>query len=198
MIMRSSGWMHSTEDLLNILRCRYDEITLPMLGEAFLKRGWLTWRSCWIQPTDRVGLGDIGYVDDAGSFVFVDNVHDLHGMEGQSGTLFWKWDLRFRSGDDVLEDTPAEIIFSQAGNAYQRRRQVHFPICLCLLIYFRLFPLAIPARLYTWIDLAYDNPDESHAWKWLQHHAHSIITSHGLSIASHELKLGQCHCLSSK
>jgi hypothetical protein len=122
MIESRSGWMHSTEDLENILGCRYDEITLPMLGAAFLRRGWLKPRRCWIQPTDTVGLGDIGYVDDAGSFVFVDNVHDLYGMEEESGTLLWEWHRRFQSGSHFLEDTPAEVICSQTGNAYERRR----------------------------------------------------------------------------
>ena len=120
MIMRSSQWMHSTEDLVNILGCQYDKITLPMFGVAFLKRGWLILRRRLICPTDTVGLGDIGYVDDAGSFVFVDNVHDLYSVEGDSGTLFWESDLKFQSGHEDLEDTPAEVIYSQTGNTYER------------------------------------------------------------------------------
>jgi len=122
MIEWSKGWMHSTEDLVNVLRCRYDEITLTMLGEAFLKRGWLTRRTCDIHPTDTVGLGDIVYVDDAGSFVFVDNVHDLHGMEEESGTVFQEWRLEFQSGDEDLNYISAEVIYSETGNAYDRRR----------------------------------------------------------------------------
>jgi hypothetical protein len=43
-----------------------------------------------------------------------------------------------------------------------------------------------------YIGLEYANLDETHAWKLLQHDAHSIIAQHGLSIPPNELKLGQC------
>jgi len=127
MMLSSSAWRQSTENLLNILRCRYDEITLPILGAAFFERGWVERRGWYIHDADTVGLGDIGYRDEADSFVFVHNFH--HQLQAESGTLSWNCRLRFWSSDDPLEDTPAEVIFSQTGNAYQRRRQVHFPIC---------------------------------------------------------------------
>ena len=62
-------------------------------------------------------------------------------------------------------------------HTYQRWRQVHFPVGFCWLIYFQTFS----ARLYTSMELSYDNLDESHAYKRLQNHAHSIIASHGLT-----------------
>ena len=130
MMLSSSAWRQSTVDLLNILGCRYDEITLLMLGAAFFERGWVEPRGWCFHGADTIALGDIGYKDEASSFVFVDNVHDQ--MRAEFGTLSWNWRLRFWSGDDLIEDTPAEVIFSQTANAYQRRRQVHFPICLCL------------------------------------------------------------------
>ena len=57
--------------------------------------------------------------------------------------------------------------------------------------YFRIFPLSIPALMQMTIILEYENLDEMHAWKVLQHDAHSIIAQYGLSIAPHELMLGQ-------
>ena len=41
------------------------------------------------------------------------------------------------------------------------------------------------------LTLQYQNLDQTHAWKLLQHDARSIIGQHGLSIAPHELMLGQ-------
>ena len=41
------------------------------------------------------------------------------------------------------------------------------------------------------INLYCNNLDRMHAWKLLQHDAHSIIVQHGLSIAPHELILGR-------
>jgi len=65
--------MENTEDLVNILQCRYDEITLPMLGAVFFKRGWLAPSITGTNPIDMVKLCDIGYCDKAGNIVFVDN-----------------------------------------------------------------------------------------------------------------------------
>ena len=45
--------------------------------------------------------------------------------------------------------------------------------------------------MHMYMYLYYENLDERHAWKLLQHEAHSIIARLGLSIAPHELMLGQ-------
>jgi len=116
-----------------------------------------------------IGLGGIVYRSEAGSFVFVDNVH--HQMQAKLGILTWKSHLHFWSGHDYLKYTPTEVIFNQTGKAYERRRQVHFSVCFCLFIYCRLFPLAIPAYVCMDINLSYDNLNKSHAWKRLQNHA---------------------------
>ena len=46
--------------------------------------------------------------------------------------------------------------------------------------------------MHMYMYLYYENLDEMHAWKLLQHDAHSIIARHGFSISPHELMLGQC------
>ena len=192
MLLSPSMLRGSTDDFVDILPCRFDEVTLPMLGSAFFERDCLAPRSLHIRPSDTIALGDIGYWTDAGEFVVVDNVH--HYLQAESEILSWSTHLRFYSGDE-FEDTSADVIVSQSGKSYQRRRQVHFPVSSDLInpiTYFRLFPLTIPAHMQIHIDLRYENLDEMHAWKVLQHDAHSIIAQHGLSISPHELMLGQC------
>ena len=114
------------QDFVDILPCRIDEVTLPMLGAAFFERGRLAPCFLDIHPSDTVALGDIGYVTEAGEFVVVDNVH--HSLQAKSGTLSLKGHLRFRSCGKELEDTSGEMIVSWSGKSYQRRRQVHFPV----------------------------------------------------------------------
>ena len=196
MLCTSSAMMNNTEDLLDIFPCRFDEVTLPMLGAAFFERGWLAPRFLGIHPTDTVALGDIGYKMETGKFVVVGNVH--HSLEAESGTLSWKGHLEFHSGGEELEDTSAEIIVSPSGTRYHRQQQVHFPGFLFYfyslinqITYFRLCPLTIPAEMHMDINLHYEKLDRIHAWKLLQRDAHSIIAQHGLSIAPHELMLGQ-------
>ena len=181
----------STRDLVDILPRRFDEVTLPALGAVFFERGWLAPSGFRVTSyTDT--LGDVGYVTEAGEFVVVDNVH--RSLQAESGTLSWKGDLQFYSGGKALKDTSAENIISPSGESYQRRRQVQFPGSFELvkqITYFRLCPFTIPARMRMYIRLQYVNHDEMHAWKLLQHDAHSIIAQHGLSISPHELMLGQ-------
>ena len=112
-----------TDDIDNILPCRYDEITLPMLGAALFERGWVHPTHHSISPIDTFALGDIGYVTEARKFVVVDNVH--HRLQAKSGTLSWDGTLGFMSGRKCLEDTSAEDIVSEKGNVYFRRRQVY-------------------------------------------------------------------------
>ena len=126
MLCRLSGEMESTDDLVDILGCPYEETSLPMLGAALFERGVLAPRFLRIRPIGAIALGDIGYVTENGDFVVVDNVHQH--MQADSGTLSWTEDLWVRSGDEYLEDT-AEVIKCQSGKSYHRRRQVHFSVC---------------------------------------------------------------------
>ena len=121
-ILRSLRLGEPTDDIEDIIPCRYDEITLPMLGVALFERGWIHPRSFRIHPIDLLALGDIGYVTEAGEFVVVDNVH--HRLQAKSGTLSWDGDLEFMTGGNCLEDTSAKDIVSEKGNVY-RRRQVY-------------------------------------------------------------------------
>ena len=130
MLCRLSGEMESTDGLVDILECPYEETSLPRLGAALFERGLLAPRVLRIRPTGTISLGDVGYVTEAGDFVVVDNVHQH--MQAESGTLSWSEDLGVISGDHYLEDT-SEVVESQAGQSYQRRRQVHFSVCLRLI-----------------------------------------------------------------
>ena len=191
MFLSPSTSKDSTDDLVDILPCRFEEVTLPMLGAAFFERGRLAPRCLDIRPSGIVALGDIGYWTDAGEFVVVDNVH--HSLQAESGILSWNAHLSFYNGDEFLENTSADFIVSRSGTSYQRRRQVHFPVSFDLInqiTYFRLFPLTIPAYMHMYMHMSYENLDRMHAWKLLQHDAHSIIAQHGLSIAPHDLILG--------
>ena len=129
MLCRLSQEMESTDDLVDILGCPYEEISLPMLGAALFEEGLLAPRFPRIRPTGTIALGDVGYVKEAGDFVVVDNIHQH--MQAKSGTLSWSEDLWVRSGYEFPEDT-SEVVESQAGQSYQRRRQVHFSVCLRL------------------------------------------------------------------
>ena len=155
MFLSPSPSKYSTDDLGDILPCRFDEVTLPMLGAAFFEQGWLAPTRLDIHPSDPVALGDLGYVTEGGEFVIVDNIH-----RAKSGILSWKGDQRFRNYDEELEgtsaaeiivsqsgnsapkfsscnkeyeDTSAAIIVSQSGESYHRRRQVHFPVSFDLI-----------------------------------------------------------------
>ena len=118
MLLYPSTSKDSTDDFADILPCRFDEVTLPMLGSAFFERDWLAPRSLDIRPSDIVALGDIGYWTDAGEFIVVDNVH--HSLQAESGILSWNTHLRFYSGDKEFGDTSADIIVSRSGKSYQR------------------------------------------------------------------------------
>ena len=120
MISESFRWGEPT-DIDDILPCRFDEITLPMLGLALFERGWVHPTHHLIHPIDTLALGDIGYLTEARRFVVVDNVH--HRLQAKSGTLSWDGTLGFMSGE--IEDTSAEDIVSEKGNVYFRRRQVY-------------------------------------------------------------------------
>ena len=126
MLCRLSGEMESTDDLVDILGCPYEETSLPRLGAALFERGLLAPRILPIRPTGTIALGDVGYVTEAGDFVVVENVHQH--MQATFGTLSWSEDLWVRSGDEDLGDT-SEVVESQSGKSYQRRRQVHFSVC---------------------------------------------------------------------
>ena len=123
MLCRLSQEMKITDDLVDILRCPYEEISLPMLGAALFERGLLRPRYVRIRPTGTIALGDVGYVTEAGDFVVVDNVHQH--FQAESGPLSWSERLWVRSGYEYPEDT-SEVVESQSGKSYQRRRQVHF------------------------------------------------------------------------
>ena len=129
MLCRLSEEMESTDDLVDILECPYEQTSLPMLGAALFERGLLRPRFLQIRPTGTIALGDVSYVTETGDFVVVDNVHQY--MQATSGTLSWSEGLGVRSGDEDLKDT-AEVVDSQSGESYQRRRQVHFSVCLRL------------------------------------------------------------------
>ena len=120
--------MESTDDLVDILGCPYEEITLPMLGVAFFELGLLSRRFFGIRPTGTIALGDVGYETVAGNFVVVDNVHE--NLQAMSGSLSWHEALRVTSGTEYLWPTSGEIVESQARTCYQRRRQVRFSRCL--------------------------------------------------------------------
>ena len=126
LLLSASASRDNTDDFVDMFPCRFDEVTLPMLGAASFQRGWLA--STWfnVHPSDPVALGDIGYVTEDGGFVVVDNIH--HYLQAEAGTLSWKAHMRFRSGDKFLENTSAEMIISQSGKSYPRRRHVHFPV----------------------------------------------------------------------
>ena len=83
MILHSLLLEQRTDDIEDILPCRYDEITVPMLGAAFFEWGWAPQTYPSIQPIVRLALGDIGYVTEAGNIVVVDNVH--HRLQAKSG-----------------------------------------------------------------------------------------------------------------
>ena len=121
MILRASLGGERGDDIEDILRCHYDEITLPMLGAALFERGWVRESSLYIHPIDAIALGDIGYVTEGGNFVVVDNMH--HRLQ-EHGSL-WDGKLEFKSGWKFLDDAPAEEIISERGNVYYRRRQVY-------------------------------------------------------------------------
>ena len=125
MLCRLSEEMESTEDLVDILGCHHEEISLPMLGTALFERGLLAPRFLSIRPTGTIALGDVGYVTEDGDFVVVDNVHQH--IQATSGALSWSERLWAGSGDKFLPDT-AEVIKCQSGKSYQRRRQVHFSL----------------------------------------------------------------------
>ena len=199
MFLSPSTSKDSADDLVDIFSCPFDEVTLPMLGATLFEQGRLAPSRVDIHPSDPVALGDVGYVTEDGGFVVVDNIH--HYLQAEAGTLSWKMHMGFRSGGKFLEDTSAESIVSPSGNSYQRQRQVHIPVSSDIInqiTYFRLFPLTIPAQMHMYNDLYYENLDEMHAWKVLQHDAHSIIAQHGLSIAPHELIIGQWRYTSRK
>ena len=126
MLCRLSQEMESTDDLVDILGCHHEEISLPMLGTALFERGLLRPRFLQIRPTGTIALGDVGYVTETSDFVVVDNVHQH--MQATSGTLSWSEELLARSGYEFLRDT-SEVVESQSGESYQRRRQVHFSVC---------------------------------------------------------------------
>ena len=130
MLCRLSEKTESTDDLVDILGCSYQEISLPMLGAAMFERGLLASRYVTIYPTSTVALGDVGYVTETGDFVVVDNVHQ--SIQADSESLSWSEALRFFSGHKFLGDTPPEFVESQLGKSYHRRRQVHFSICVKL------------------------------------------------------------------
>ena len=121
----------STDDLVDILGCPYEEITIPMLGVAFFQRGLLERRFFGILPTGTIALGDVGYETAAGNFVVVDNVHE--NLQAMSRSFSWHENLRVTSGTEYLWPTSGEIVESQAGTCYQRRRQARFSRCLRLL-----------------------------------------------------------------
>ena len=119
----------STPDIVDILPCRFDEVTLPALGAAFFQQGWLAQSMVYIHPSGTVALGDVGYVTEAGDFVVVDEVHHL--LQAESGTLSWRERLMFLWG--AVEATSAEMIISRSGKSYHRRRQGYFPVSLDLI-----------------------------------------------------------------
>ena len=118
--------MESTDDLVDILGCPYRKNSLPVLGAALFEQGLLAPRFLHIRPTGTIALGDIADVTEAGDFVVVDNIH--HHLVAESGTLLWGEDLLVRSGDEYLCPTAKEVVESQSGKSYQRRRQVHFSL----------------------------------------------------------------------
>ena len=122
-ILESLHLGEPTDDIDDILSCRYDEVTLPMLGAALFERGWIRPSHRSIHPIGPLALGDIGYVTEAGKFVVVDNVH--HRLQAESGTLSWDGKLKFMSGRKYLDDAPVEDIVSERGNVCYRRRQVY-------------------------------------------------------------------------
>ena len=75
----------STNDLVDVLPCRFDEVTLPMLGAAFFDRGLLGPREFNIRPSDTVAPGDVGYVTEDGVSVAVANIH--RSLQTKSGAL---------------------------------------------------------------------------------------------------------------
>ena len=121
MLCHSPAWTRSSEDLIDILRCRYEDITLPMLGAAFFERGWLAPNVLGIHPIDTLTLGDIGYVNETGNFVVIDNLR--HSIQARSGPLFWSEYLQVQSRPEDIVNTPSEEILSSTGKSYQRRRQ---------------------------------------------------------------------------
>ena len=190
MLCRSLAWMQRTDDLVDVLGCPYAEINLSMLGAAMFERGLLAPRYLSIHLTGTIALGDVGYETDDGKFVVIENVHQ--DLQAAYGSLSWKERLWVRSGYQYFEDTAAEVV-GQVGNSYQRRRRVHFSLCLRLaMTSSRLRPLGVPAHVYMWNDLLYQNLDRKHAWGLLRHDAHSIVARHCLSISPHELMIGQC------
>ena len=132
MLCRLSEEMESPDDLVDILGCPYKETSLPRLGAALFERGLLPSRYIRIRPTGTIALGDVGYETEGGDFVVVDNVH--RHMQAASGTLSWKEVLGVRSGSEYLEDT-SDVVESQSGKSYQRRRHVHFSVSLRLVNY---------------------------------------------------------------
>ena len=90
-----------------------------MLGAALFERGLLAPRVLGIRPTGTIALGDVGYVTEAGDFVVVNNLHQH--MQAGSGTISWSEHLWARSGGEILRDT-SEVVESQSGESYQRRR----------------------------------------------------------------------------
>ena len=128
MLCRLSEEMESTEDLVDILGCPYEETSLPMLGAALFKDGLLRSRLLPIHPTGTITLGDIGYQTEPGDFVVVDNVHQH--LQPTSGILSWREGLWVKSGDEYLWHTDGEVVESQSGESYQRRKQVHISVCL--------------------------------------------------------------------
>ena len=129
MLCRLSEEMESSDELVDILGCPFEETSLPMLGAALFERGLLAPRFLDIRPTGTIALGDVGYVTEAGDFVVVDNVHQH--IQATSGAVSWSEDLWVESGDQFLDTS--EVVESQSGKSYQRRRQVYFSRCLRLL-----------------------------------------------------------------
>ena len=112
---------HLTQGLGDILPCRFEDITLPVLGAALFEQGWLEPSRFTIRPgTNTIALEDIGYVTETGQFVAVDNVR--HSLQATSGTLSWGESLEFYSSGEDLGDTLSETITTQPGKYYYRRR----------------------------------------------------------------------------
>ena len=66
LLLSASTSGDNTDDFVDMFPCRFDDVTLPMLGVAFFERGWLAPNSFDIHSSDRVALGDIGYVTEDG------------------------------------------------------------------------------------------------------------------------------------
>ena len=76
-------WAEDPCQFEDVINCDIGEVTLASISHALLQVGWLgACREYIAIPKRSIGLGDIGYMDHDGLFIFVTNLHTLLQPDG--------------------------------------------------------------------------------------------------------------------